>query len=124
MKHCRRYGASNASWLFFLATTDHHLQSLDELLCQKVCQSLIERLGSQYPGQIVQILTNFEHFESACNELQTLLFEARSSTTATGPVTLEALEMFRAGKKTAEKRIFELVNSKIDDLIETAEYDW
>ena len=43
---------------------------------------------------------------------------------ASGPVVLQALERFRAGKKAAEKRIFELVNSKIDDLIETAEYDW
>ena len=32
--------------------------SLDELLCEKVCGSLIEKLASQYPGQIVQILTN------------------------------------------------------------------
>ena len=93
-------------------------------MCEKVCQSLIDRLSSQYPGQIVQILTNLEHFETACIELQTLLFEARSATTASGPVVLQALEKFRAGKKTAEKRIFELVNSKIDDLIETAEYDW
>jgi hypothetical protein len=104
---------------------DETLQTaLDELLCEKVCQSLVDRLSSQYPGQIVQILTNFEHFETACMELQTLLFEARSSTSATRPVVLRALEHFRAGKKTAEKRIFELVNSKIDDLVETAEYDW
>jgi hypothetical protein len=89
-----------------------------------VCQSLVDQLSSQYPGQIVQILTNFEHFENACEELQTLLFEARSSTSASGPVVLKALEQFRTGKKTAEKRIFELVNSKIDDLIGTAEYDW
>ncbi|KAF2087013.1 exocyst complex subunit Sec15-like protein [Saccharata proteae CBS 121410] len=98
--------------------------SLDELLCEKVCQMLVERLSSQYPGQIVQILTNLEHFETACQELQVLLFEARSSSSATGPIVLAATEKFRAGKKTAEKRIFELVNSKIDDLIETAEYDW
>ncbi|KAF2142852.1 uncharacterized protein K452DRAFT_248391 [Aplosporella prunicola CBS 121167] len=99
-------------------------ESLDELLCEKVCQMLVERLSSQYPGQIVQILTNLEHFEIACQELQVLLFEARSSSSAAGPIVLKATEQFRAGKKTAEKRIFELVNSKIDDLIETAEYDW
>ncbi|KAF1985919.1 exocyst complex subunit Sec15-like protein [Aulographum hederae CBS 113979] len=98
--------------------------SLDELLCDQVCQLLLDRLSSQYPGQIVQILTNFEYFEIACVELQTFLFEARSSTSASGPVVLNATERFREGRKTAEKRIFELVNSKIDDLIETAEYDW
>ncbi|ORY09876.1 exocyst complex subunit Sec15-like-domain-containing protein [Clohesyomyces aquaticus] len=98
--------------------------SLDELLCEKVCQSLVDRLSSQYPGQIVQILTNLEHFETACSELQDLLFQARSSTSATGPVILQATEQFKAAKKTASDRIFELVNSKIDDLIETAEYEW
>ncbi|KAI0165760.1 exocyst complex subunit Sec15-like-domain-containing protein [Xylariaceae sp. FL1272] len=99
-------------------------KSLDELLTEKVCQSLVERLSSQYPGQIVQILTNLEHFETACQELEQLLIRARSSGSAGGPLTLAATEQFREHKKTAEKRIFELVNSKIDDLMETAEYDW
>lgn len=98
--------------------------SLDDLLCQKVCQSLVDRLSSQYPGQIVQILTNLEHFEIACVELQDLLFQARSSPSATGPIVLEATERFKLAKKQASDRIFELVNSKIDDLIEIAEYDW
>ena len=39
-------------------------------------------------------------------------------------MTLAATEHFRSNKKVAEKRIFEVVNLKIDDLIETAEYDW
>lgn len=99
-------------------------QSLDELLSEKVCKSLVERLNSQYLGQIVQILINLEHFETACQELEQLLIAARSSTSAGGPIILNATEEFRSNKKTAEKRIFELVNSKIDDLIETAEYDW
>ncbi|KAI9810953.1 MAG: hypothetical protein M1827_005684 [Pycnora praestabilis] len=104
---------------------DETLQkSLDELLTEKVCKSLVERLSSQYLGQIVQILINLEHFETACQELEQLLVAARSSTSAGGPIVLNATEEFRGNKKTAEKRIFELVNSKIDDLIETAEYDW
>jgi hypothetical protein len=99
-------------------------QSLDELLCEKVCKLLEGKLSTQYPGQIVQILSNLEHFETACDQLQKLLYDARSSTSASGPVVLSAFTRFKALKKTAEKRIFELVNSKIDDLIETAEYDW
>ena len=73
----------------YLFSDDHVQQSsviddtlksaLDELLSEKVCQSLVDRLSSQYPGQIVQILTNLGHFETACAELQDLLFEARSS---------------------------------------------
>ncbi|KAI0480556.1 exocyst complex subunit Sec15-like-domain-containing protein [Xylariaceae sp. FL0804] len=99
-------------------------KSLDELLTEKVCQTLVERLSSQYLGQIVQILINLEHFETACQELEQLLMRARSSGSAGGPLTLAATEQFRENKKTAEKRIFELVNSKIDDLVDTAEYDW
>lgn len=99
-------------------------QSLDELLTEKVCRSLVERLSSQYLGQIVQILINLEHFEIACQELEHLLIRARSSSSAGGPLKLNATEEFRNNKKTAEKRIFELVNSKIDDLVDTAEYDW
>jgi len=84
----------------------------------------VERLSSQYLGQIVQILINLEHFETACRELEQLLIRARSSSSAGGPVTLSATEQFKGHRKTAEKRIFELVNSKIDDLVDTAEYDW
>lgn len=49
---------------------------------------------------------------------------ARSSTSAGGPIVLAATEKFSSSKKDAEKRIFEVVNSKIDDLVETADYDW
>lgn len=99
-------------------------QALDELLSDKVCETLVERLSSQYLGQIVQILINLEHFELACRELEVLLAAARSQNSTAGPITLNATEKFRSNKKAAEKRIFEVVNSKIDDLIETAEYDW
>ena len=99
-------------------------KSLDELLCEKVCRSLVERLNSQYLGQIVQILINLEHFEVACQELEHLLLAARSTSSAGEDVVLNATNEFRNSKKTAEKRIFELVNSKIDDLVGTAEYDW
>ncbi|PHH67967.1 hypothetical protein CDD80_344 [Ophiocordyceps camponoti-rufipedis] len=106
------------------AIDDTLKRSLDELLTEKVCKSLVERLSSQYLGQIVQILINLEHFEMACRELEHLLVRARSSISTSDPLRLNATEEFRLHKKTAEKRIFELVNSKIDDLVDTAEYDW
>ncbi|KAJ6109779.1 hypothetical protein N7486_002014 [Penicillium sp. IBT 16267x] len=98
--------------------------ALDDLLSRKVCDTLVERLSSQYLGQIVQILINLEHFESACHELELLLAAARSQNSTGTSITLMATEKFRSNKKSAEKRIFEVVNSKIDDLIETAEYEW
>ncbi|KAJ5972665.1 uncharacterized protein N7479_002583 [Penicillium vulpinum] len=97
---------------------------LDDLLSQKVCDILVERLSSQYLGQIVQILINLEHFELACRELELLLAAARSQNSTGISIALRATEKFKSNKKAAEKRIFEVVNSKIDDLIETAEYEW
>lgn len=97
---------------------------LDGLLVEKVCRALVDRLRSQYPGQIVQILTNLEHFEAATHDLCDLLADTRSTASTSGPITLQATKAFREAKEQAEKRIFELVNSKIDDLIETAEYEW
>ncbi|KAL2862969.1 Rab GTPase-binding exocyst subunit SEC15 [Aspergillus lucknowensis] len=98
--------------------------ALDDLLSSKVCDTLVERLNSQYLGQIVQILINLEHFEHACRELELLLAAARSQSSSSDHVSLNATGKFRENKKAAEKRIFEVVNSKIDDLVETAEYDW
>ncbi|KAJ5822901.1 hypothetical protein N7447_005241 [Penicillium robsamsonii] len=97
---------------------------LDDLLSHEVCDTLVERLSSQYLGQIVQILINLEHFELACRELELLLAAARSQNSTGISIALRATEKFKSNKKAAEKRIFEVVNSKIDDLIETAEYEW
>lgn len=100
------------------------VKAVDDLLSRKVCDTLVERLSSQYLGQIVQILINLEHFELACHELELLLAAARSQNSTGTSITLRATEKFRSNKKAAEKRIFEVVNSKIDDLVETAEYEW
>jgi len=99
-------------------------QSLDKLLGEKVCKTLTNQLQSNNLGQIVQIFFNFEHFKHACEELQVLLFDARSSKTAANPIVLEATAMFEDGQAAAEKRIFEFVKSKVDVLIDMAEYDW
>ncbi|ODQ55686.1 exocyst complex subunit Sec15-like protein [Saitoella complicata NRRL Y-17804] len=97
--------------------------SLDELLVQHVNKTLLQRLHTNNLGQVVQIIVNLEHFENACSELEQLLAETRSSH-RTGAVKLKATNEFGVSRKNAEKRIFELVNSKIDDFLDIAEYDW
>lgn len=39
-------------------------------------------------------------------------------------VSLQATNSFRNSRGQAEKRIFELVNMKIDEFLELADYDW
>lgn len=81
------------------------------------------RLDSKNLAQIVQILINLEYLESACKSLEELLVQSRSSHRANA-LKLSATTEFGNNRKTAEKRIFELVNSKIDDFVEIADYDW
>ncbi|KAG4304037.1 hypothetical protein PORY_002560 [Pneumocystis oryctolagi] len=98
-------------------------QILDELLVGHVKKKLIERLKSNNLAQIVQIIINLEHFESACDALDSLLLEIQASN-KTNNLKLRAKSEFRDAIKDAEKRIFELVNSKIDDFLEIVDYDW
>jgi exocyst complex component 6 len=46
------------------------------------------------------------------------------STHRVGLVKLTATSEFGNTRNMAEKRVFELVNSKIDDFLEIADYDW
>jgi len=88
-----------------------------------VNQPLSLRLDSKNLAQIVQILINLEYLENACVALEELLMNARS-THRVGQLKLAATSEFGNARKTAAKRVFELVNSKIDDFLEIADYDW
>jgi exocyst complex component 6 len=102
--------------------------SLDDLLTTKVCASLVSKLSSQYLGQIVQILINLTHFSTACSELESLLSTVSTSSPTPSPAptttALAATQQFTSHQKTAENRIFELVNHKLSSLIDTSEYDF
>lgn len=95
-------------------------RSLDDILVKCVNSTLSARLPRQRLEQVVQMIINLENFEGACVELNKLLNESRSSTRS----NLLASEQFSVTSKAAEKRIFELVDAKIDEFLEFSEYDW
>ncbi|CAJ0851754.1 18413_t:CDS:10 [Entrophospora sp. SA101] len=97
-------------------------QTLDILLIEHLNQVLYDKLQSTNMSQIVQIIINLEYLEYACVEIEKLLKSKRSSHRG-GKIKLNALEHFRETRKKAEKRIYELVNFKIDDFLEIADYD-
>ncbi|KAK9254290.1 exocyst complex subunit Sec15-like-domain-containing protein [Lipomyces tetrasporus] len=97
--------------------------NLDELLVEVVCRTLRDRLRSSNREEIVQIFINLEYFETAAVELQQMLNET-ATTHLDEPITLLASSAFADARKLAETRIFELVNSKVDDFLEIADYDW
>ncbi|KAF9949893.1 hypothetical protein BGZ72_008346 [Mortierella alpina] len=97
--------------------------SLDTLLIQHVHSVWLKKLESRNLSQISQIIINLEYFQTACGDFEQLLTESRS-TSDTTKISLQATSLFRETRKNAEKRVSELVNSKIDDILELAEYDW
>ncbi|KAG0357915.1 hypothetical protein BG005_002980 [Podila minutissima] len=98
-------------------------ESLDTLLIQYVHSVWLKKLESRSLSQIAQIIINLEYFQGACADFEQLLTDSRS-TSDSSKVTLQATALFRETRKSAEKRVFELVNSKIDDMLEIAEYEW
>jgi hypothetical protein len=98
-------------------------KAVDSLLIQKVNAILLKKLQSTNLSQIVQIIINIEYFESICPSFEMLLMDARSFHRS-GHIHLKATMTFKDTRKRAEKRIFELVNSKLDEFLELFEYDW
>uniref|UniRef100_A0A060T420 Exocyst complex component SEC15 n=1 Tax=Blastobotrys adeninivorans TaxID=409370 RepID=A0A060T420_BLAAD len=99
------------------------VSAVDDMLIKTVCQSLENRLKSTTREQIVQILINLEYFEIAAEEVAKLLSRERISGKR-GDVKLEATSAFNRARKRAEQRIFELLNSVVDDFLDLADYDW
>ncbi|CAM0140229.1 unnamed protein product [Umbelopsis sp. WA50703] len=98
-------------------------KAVDSLLISKVNAILLKKLESTNLSQIVQIIINIEYFESTCPDFEMLLMETRSFHRA-GPIQLRATSTFKETRQTAEKRIFRVVNLKLDEFLELSEYDW
>ncbi|KAI8347890.1 exocyst complex subunit Sec15-like-domain-containing protein [Mortierella sp. GBAus27b] len=95
--------------------------SLDTLLIQHVHSVWLKKLESRELSRVAQIFINLEYFQGACGEFEQLLMKNRSDN---AKISLQATGLFKETRKNAEKRISELVNSKIDDILELAEYEW
>jgi len=72
---------------------------------------------------VAQIITDLEHFEVACAELERSLTALRSAQRG-GTIRLTAAPSFRKTESRASARITALINSKLDDFFGLAEYDW
>ncbi|KAJ7240336.1 exocyst complex component, sec15 subunit [Mycena haematopus] len=99
-------------------------KSLDGLLINHISQTIGKRLaGTSTLSQIAQIVTNLEHFQVACAELQRSLTNLRSSQHG-GSITLTASTSFENTLSRALARITGLITSKLDDFFGLSEYDW
>ncbi|KAI0068510.1 exocyst complex component sec15 subunit [Artomyces pyxidatus] len=99
-------------------------KSLDAILSRHVAESYGERLAKTSTlSQVAQMITNLEHFEVACVELERSLTSLRS-TQRGGTIRLTAAGSFGTTLTRALQRINALITSKLDDFFELSEYDW
>ncbi|KAF9057969.1 exocyst complex component, sec15 subunit [Panaeolus papilionaceus] len=99
-------------------------RSLDSLLIKSISESISQRLaGTQNLNQLSQIITNLEHFQLACSELERSLTNLRS-TQRGGIIRLKASESFEATISRSRARMSGLISSKLDQCFELSEYDW
>ena len=99
-------------------------KSLDRLLINHVSAPIKTKLSTTTTlSQIAQIITNLEHFEVACAELEKSLTSLRSAQRG-GTIRLTAGAAFAETTKSATARISSVIASKLNDFFELADYDW
>ncbi|KAF8165519.1 exocyst complex component, sec15 subunit [Crassisporium funariophilum] len=99
-------------------------KSLDSLLAKSISETIGQRLaGTQTATQIAQIITNLEHFQVACTELERSLTNLRS-TQRGGVIRLTAPDSFESTITRSRARLSALISSKLDQCFESSEYDW
>ncbi|KAI8855047.1 exocyst complex subunit Sec15-like-domain-containing protein [Chytridium lagenaria] len=97
-------------------------KSLENLLIQSLSNALTRVLGRSTLPQAVQILTDADYFVQACGEFESILSERRTSQKT--KTSLHATSTFKEFKGAIEKRIFDLVNMKVDEYLDVTSYEW
>ncbi|KAI0677043.1 rsec15 [Trametes maxima] len=99
-------------------------RSLDIILKTYINESIAKRVQSTTNlSQLSQIITNLEHFEIACSELERSLTNIRSSQRG-GTIRVMSAASFAATRNKALARVTEAMSSKLDDFFGLSEYDW
>ncbi|KAI9507508.1 exocyst complex component sec15 subunit [Russula earlei] len=116
----------------FIEGVSQHHRNVDELLSKSLDTILSDHVSDSYCdklaktstlSQVAQIITNLEHFEVACAELERTLTTLRSAQRG-GTIRLTAATSFAKSQTRASARITAFINSKLDDFFGLSEYDW
>ncbi|KAI0250002.1 exocyst complex component sec15 subunit [Lactifluus subvellereus] len=116
----------------FIEGISQHHRNVDELLSKSLDTILSDHVSGSYAGnlmktsalsQVAQIITNLQHFEVGCAELERSLTTLRSALRG-GTIRLTVATSFSKTQSRAAARITSLINSKLDDFFGLSEYDW
>ncbi|KAL4249137.1 Exocyst complex component SEC15 [Abortiporus biennis] len=99
-------------------------KSLDTLLADFISKSIAQKAETTSNlTQIAQIVTNLEHFEVACRELERSLTNIRT-TQRGGTIRIHATKSFTSTLSWALARVNAAIRSKLDDFFDLSGYNW
>ncbi|KAI0787052.1 exocyst complex component sec15 subunit [Irpex lacteus] len=99
-------------------------KSLQDLLSNYISENLAKRAeATSNISQVAQIVTNLEHFEVACTELERSLTNIRTSQRG-GAIRVNATQSFQVTLGRALASVNKSINKKLEDFFGLSEYDW
>ncbi|KIP10689.1 hypothetical protein PHLGIDRAFT_494456 [Phlebiopsis gigantea 11061_1 CR5-6] len=100
-------------------------KSLEELVTKRILDNMARRAeATSNLSQIAQIVTNLEHFEVACSELERSLTNISRSSQRGGTIRVNASKAISSTLSRALARVNASITSKLDDFFGLSEYDW
>ncbi|KAJ1342817.1 histidinol-phosphate transaminase [Batrachochytrium salamandrivorans] len=98
-------------------------KSLENLLVQNLNGSLLRKIEGTSLSLVIQVMINAQWFEKACGQFEEVLQDQWSAYNGVR-VVLQVSQTFEDTRLVAEKRLFEIINSKIDGFLEVSDYNW
>ena len=88
-----------------------------------IIEAITEKIRISGISTVFQILRNAEYYANACHRIEQTLQEKRYAH-RTMKVTLQGIGFLKDLKKTAETRIYEIINENCNSFLEILSYEW
>ncbi|GME90295.1 hypothetical protein B5S28_g4515 [[Candida] boidinii] len=102
--------------------------SIDKVLNDIILKDLKEKINSTYKEEVSQNLINLQFFSNSVIEIENFVNFSSDKVISSFPsnsiIKLKAGEYFKLARTQAEDNMFSMVDTKVDGLMEMAEWDW
>lgn len=99
-------------------------ECVESLLSKNIAEPLCTKFQVNSISQVVQVLVNVDFYLNVIPELEKYLSSKLPNNRNIDVHLNEAVESFKITRALNEKKAYELINGKIDDFLEVADYDW
>ena len=94
-----------------------------ESMLASIVEAITAKINISGISMVFQILRNAEYYANACHRVEQVLMEKRYAH-RTMRVTLQGVTLLKDLKKTAEVRIYAIINENCNSFLDLLSYDW